>query len=256
MNARMRNSLSPSRSPSSRSRRRRCDRSSRGARDARTLPRSPRERRDERDARDRVDRSSPTPVPSPAVVVVVVVEPPPTDRRAYVHTCIRSYVLHRFMSCIVWGTRPSSARHEMLARCKARVPGRVVPYWTRNTSHPRRVGKRRGPRAGRPRRDPDASRASPSIETIDRSRPPIDRDHRSIETTDRSRPPIDRSVWMRHWCARDARACGGDDDRARVVDESRVRGRGDDGAGGDADGDVFDRARGERTETRGDWIRR
>ena len=45
-----------------------------------------------------------------------------------------------------------------------------------------------------------------------------------------------------------ARACGGDDDRARVVDESRVRGRGDDGAGGDADGDVFDRARGERTE--------
>ena len=200
MNARMRNSLSPSRSPSSRSRRHRCDRSSRGARDARTLPRSPRERRDERDARDRVDRSSPTPVPSPAVVVVVVVEPPPTDRRAFVHTCIRSYVLHRFMSCIVWGTRPSSARHEMLARCKARVPGRVVPYWTRNTSHPRRVGKRRGPRAGRPRREPDASRASPSIETIDRSRPPIDRDYRSIETTDRS-IGVDAAL-VRAGCAR------------------------------------------------------
>ena len=206
MNARMRNSLSPSRSPSSRSRRRRCDRSSRGARDARTLPRSPRERRDERDARDRVDRSSPTPVPSPAVVVVASSRRRPTDRPTdvpyvpYVHTCIRSYVLHRFMSCIVWGTRPSSARHEMLARCKARVPGRVVPYWTRNTSHPRRVGKRRGPRAGRPRRDPDASRASPSIETIDRSRPPIDRDHRSIETTDRS-IGVDAAL-VRAGCAR------------------------------------------------------
>ena len=202
MNARMRNSLSPSRSPSSRRALVVVGATDRvAARAMRSRSRGlPRERRDERDARDRVDRSSPTPVPSPAVVVVVVVEPPPTDRRAYVHTCIRSYVLHRFMSCIVWGTRPSSARNEMLARCKARVPGRVVPYWTRNTSHPRRVGKRRVPRAGRPRRDPDASRASPSIETIDRSRPPIDRDHRSIETTDRS-IGVDAAL-VRAGCAR------------------------------------------------------
>ena len=242
MNGRMRNSLSPSRSPSSLSRRRRCDRSSRGARDAITLPRSPaNDATRETRAIESIDRR---PLPSRRRPRRRLVEPPPTDRRAYVHTCIRSYV-HRFMSCIVWEIRPSSARNEMLARFKARVPGRVVPYWTRYTSHPRRVGKRRGPRAGRPRRDPDASRASPSI---DRSV--------SIDRCDRSIDGLDRSVWMRQWCARDARACGGDDDRARVVDESRVRGRGDDGAGGDADGDVFDRARGERTETRGDWIRR
>ena len=159
----------------------------------------PRERRDERDARDRVDRSSPTPVPSPVVVVVSSSRRRPTDRPTD-RRSIRLYVLHRFMSCIVWGTRPSSARNEMLARFKARVPGRVVPYWTRYTSHPRRVGKRRGPRAGRPRRDPDASRASPSIETIDRSRPPIDRDHRSIETTDRS-IGVDAAL-VRAGCAR------------------------------------------------------
>lgn len=215
------------------SRRARCDNA------PAVLPRTTRRERRARSSRSIVAHSR------PVAVLVVVVEPPPTDRRAYVHTCIRTYVLHRFMSCIVWEIRPSSARNEMLARFKARVPGRVVPYWTRYTSHPRRVGKRRGPRAGRPRRDPDASRASPSI---DRSV--------SIDRCDRSIDGLDRSVWMRQWCARDARACGGDDDRARVVDESRVRGRGDDGAGGDADGDVFDRARGERTETRGDWIRR
>ena len=152
--------FSPSRSPSSRraslsssvrpieSRRARCDNA------LAVLPRTTRRERRARSSRSIVAHSRSRRRPSSSSSSS---RRRPTDRPTRVHTFIRSYVLHSFMLCIVWGTRPSSASNEMLARLSARVPGRAVPYWTRYKSHPRRVGKRRGTREGRPRRDPDAS---------------------------------------------------------------------------------------------------
>ena len=172
---------------------------------------------------------------------------------ACISICIRAYV-HTYYIGLCRVLYGGHVRRQHVTRCwrDVRRASRVVSSRIGRGIRAIHVAWGRGVDRARDVRD-----ATPTPRARHhRSRPSIDRDHRSIETTDRSRPPIDRSVWMRRWCARDARACGGDDDRARVVDESRVRGRGDDGAGGDADGDVFDRARGERTETRGDWIRR
>ena len=171
------------------------------------------------------------------------------------HTFIRSYL---YVVYCMGDTSVVSKQRDAGEIERAR-PGPCRPVLEKeyepSTSRGEKAWNARGTSTTRPRCLVSRHPSDRARVTIDRSIGAIG----AIDGLDRSMVSIDgldRSVWMRQWCARDARACGGDDDRARVIDESRVRGRGDDGAGGDADGDVFDRARGERTETRGDWIRR